>query len=169
MAYSRTPKKLVNHFVILLDIEVRRPRIHAPCSVIIKGTPSSEAVLCTDSTTYALRLVETTNSLLLAPALEVKVRPPNYPLHYMAPATVNLHVLELQSIRSPCNPSASRGRPPTRPFSQFSNIRSLEPTKEISELGRRFLQDIALSAPSPGDPFVVSMPCTLHLPPIHVH
>ena len=37
----------------------------------MKGSASAEAVLCTDSNTFALRMVETTNSLLLAPANQV--------------------------------------------------------------------------------------------------
>ena len=33
---------------------------------MIKGHPSDEAVLCTQSATFAMKLVETTNSLMLA-------------------------------------------------------------------------------------------------------
>ncbi|KAL0050702.1 hypothetical protein WJX82_005403 [Trebouxia sp. C0006] len=36
-------------------------------SVVIKGEPSAEAVLCTAQSTYAVKIVETTNSLLLVP------------------------------------------------------------------------------------------------------
>ena len=40
-------------------------------SVVIKGAADAEAVLCTDQHTYALKIVETTNSLLLIPPNEV--------------------------------------------------------------------------------------------------
>lgn len=40
-------------------------------SVVIKGEADAEAVLCTDQHTYALKIVETTNSLLLVPPNEV--------------------------------------------------------------------------------------------------
>ncbi len=41
------------------------------CSVVIKGEPSAEAVLCTAQSTYAVKIVETTNSLLLVPPAQV--------------------------------------------------------------------------------------------------
>lgn len=40
-------------------------------SVVIKGAANAEAVLCTDHHTYALKIVETTNSLLLIPPDQV--------------------------------------------------------------------------------------------------
>ncbi len=40
-------------------------------SVVIKGEPSAEAVLCTAQSTYAVKIVETTNSLLLVPPAQV--------------------------------------------------------------------------------------------------
>ena len=40
-------------------------------SVFIKGEAAAEAVLCTEESTYALKLVETTNSLLLVPPAQV--------------------------------------------------------------------------------------------------
>lgn len=40
--------------------------------VLIKGGKGDDAVLCTSSKTYALKLVETTNSLLLLPPQEVR-------------------------------------------------------------------------------------------------
>jgi sister chromatid cohesion protein DCC1 len=43
-------------------------------SVVIKGSLDEEAVLCTRDKTYALKLVETTNSLLLLPPAEVGAR-----------------------------------------------------------------------------------------------
>ena len=41
------------------------------CSVVIKGEPAAEAVLCSEDRTYALKIVETTNSLLLVPPAQV--------------------------------------------------------------------------------------------------
>jgi sister chromatid cohesion protein DCC1 len=40
--------------------------------VLIKGDKGDDAVLCTSNKTYALKLVETTNSLLLLPPQEVR-------------------------------------------------------------------------------------------------
>ena len=40
-------------------------------SVVIKGAANAEAVLCTEQHTYALKIVETTNSLLLIPPDQV--------------------------------------------------------------------------------------------------
>ena len=42
-------------------------------SVVIKGTAGAEAVLCSATRTYALKIVETTNSLLLVPPVQVGV------------------------------------------------------------------------------------------------
>lgn len=39
------------------------------CSVVIRGQPSDDAMVCTESRTYELKLVETSNTLLLAPSL----------------------------------------------------------------------------------------------------
>lgn len=44
---------------------------HAPRSVVIKGATHEDAVLCTSDKTFALKLVETTNTLLLLPPQEV--------------------------------------------------------------------------------------------------
>lgn len=41
------------------------------CSVVIKGATQEDAVLCTSDKTFALKLVETTNTLLLLPPQEV--------------------------------------------------------------------------------------------------
>ena len=41
-------------------------------SVVIKGEAAAEAVLCSENRTYALKIVETTNSLLLVPPTQVK-------------------------------------------------------------------------------------------------
>lgn len=40
---------------------------HCLCSVTIKGRPNEEAVLCTRKGTYAVKHVDTTNSLFLIP------------------------------------------------------------------------------------------------------
>ena len=40
-----------------------------PCSIMIRGSPSDSAVVCTNDKTYELKLVETSNALLLAPRL----------------------------------------------------------------------------------------------------
>lgn len=45
--------------------------LHDWYSVVIKGEPDAEAVLCTARRTYALKIVETTNSLLLVPPVQV--------------------------------------------------------------------------------------------------
>ena len=45
--------------------------MHARRSVVVKGAADAEAVLCTGSRTYALKIVETTNSLLLVPPVQV--------------------------------------------------------------------------------------------------
>ena len=39
------------------------------CSVVIRGDPSEEAVLCTDDKTYELRIADTSNALLITPNL----------------------------------------------------------------------------------------------------
>lgn len=44
---------------------------HAARSVVIKGATQEDAVLCTSDKTFALKLVETTNTLLLLPPQEV--------------------------------------------------------------------------------------------------
>lgn len=38
-------------------------------SVVIRGEPHEDAVLCTEDKTYDLRLAETSNSLLVCPTL----------------------------------------------------------------------------------------------------
>ena len=45
------------------------------CSVVIRGQPSDEAVMCTERRTYELKLVETSNTLLLAPSLQTPKDP----------------------------------------------------------------------------------------------
>lgn len=45
------------------------------CSVVIKGATDEDAVLCTNDKTFALKLVETTNTLLLLPPQQVCNRP----------------------------------------------------------------------------------------------
>jgi hypothetical protein len=42
--------------------------------VVIKGAVDEEAVLCTQDKTFALKLVETTNLLLLLPPQEVRAK-----------------------------------------------------------------------------------------------
>ncbi len=41
------------------------------CSVVIRGTPSDDAVLCTRDKTFELRVADTSNTLLLAPSLNI--------------------------------------------------------------------------------------------------
>ena len=45
------------------------------CSVVIRGQPSDDAVVCTERQTYELKLVETSNTLLLAPSLKTPKDP----------------------------------------------------------------------------------------------
>ena len=41
-------------------------------TVVIKGDSNDDAVLCTSNCTYAIKLVETSNTMLLVPPNEVK-------------------------------------------------------------------------------------------------
>ncbi|ORX63128.1 hypothetical protein DM01DRAFT_1331201 [Hesseltinella vesiculosa] len=53
------------HFLIQLDHNDLVQELEQGSSVTIKGLPDDEAVLCTDTATYSIRQVNTSNSLLL--------------------------------------------------------------------------------------------------------
>lgn len=56
------------------DVSPYVETVVCPCRACIKGQPDDEAVLCTSSATYALKHVETTNTLLLVPPTTQKAR-----------------------------------------------------------------------------------------------
>ena len=57
-------------------------------SVVIKGAADAEAVLCSATRTYALKIVETTNSLLLVPPVQVHQGNIHLPLWALLKAVV---------------------------------------------------------------------------------
>ena len=57
-----------------LAIRSQNVTVRSARRVVIKGTEDAEAVLCTKTATYAIKTVETTNSILLVPPTQA--RPP---------------------------------------------------------------------------------------------
>lgn len=69
-----------------------------PFSVMIRGEPQEDAVLCTNDTTFELRLADTSNSLLICPSLSY----PDSPgvCVWVGVCTINYHVHDLSPIRA---------------------------------------------------------------------
>ena len=47
----------------------------APPSIVVRGDPSDDAVLCTGNRTFELKIAETSNALLLSPGLCLPTNP----------------------------------------------------------------------------------------------
>jgi hypothetical protein len=51
------------------SLQIRNDYIIIIYSVVIRGDPSEDAVLCTDDKTFELRIADTSNALLITPTL----------------------------------------------------------------------------------------------------